>query len=134
MSLVEVAVGILLDQHRRVLIAQRPKGKSYAGYWEFPGGKIEAGESARAALIREFREELGLDTDRENWRAFHRSARDGEIFLTFFLSRSKKVYRPQGLENQPFCWQSVAALDAALFPPPNACVIEKLQGYRWQRE
>ena len=57
---VDVAVGILRDAQHRVLLGQRPAGKSYAGYWEFPGGKLEAGESAVAALQRELREELGI--------------------------------------------------------------------------
>ncbi|MEP6702803.1 MAG: NUDIX domain-containing protein [Betaproteobacteria bacterium] len=55
-----VAVGILRRPDGQVLFAQRPAGKAYAGYWEFPGGKIEAGESARAALDRELDEELGI--------------------------------------------------------------------------
>lgn len=57
---IEVAVGILEDAQGRVLIAQRPIGKAYAGYWEFPGGKIEAGETVEAALARELHEELGV--------------------------------------------------------------------------
>ena len=57
---IEVAVGVLEDAHGRVLIAQRPAGKAYAGYWEFPGGKIEAGETVEAALARELHEELGV--------------------------------------------------------------------------
>jgi 8-oxo-dGTP diphosphatase len=52
----------LVDADRRVLIAQRPEGKSLAGLWEFPGGKLEAGETPEAALIRELREELSIET------------------------------------------------------------------------
>ena len=52
----------LVDADRRVLIAQRPQGKQLAGLWEFPGGKLEAGESPEEALIRELREELGIET------------------------------------------------------------------------
>ena len=57
---IEVAVGILEDAQGRVLIAQRPIGKAYAGYWEFPGGKIESGETVERALARELHEELGV--------------------------------------------------------------------------
>ena len=57
---IEVAVGVLEDARGRVLIAQRPAGKAYAGYWEFPGGKIEAEETVEAALARELHEELGV--------------------------------------------------------------------------
>ena len=59
----EVAAGILLDAQGRYLLGQRPEGKPYAGYWEVPGGKIEAGESVSAALKRELQEELGIDIE-----------------------------------------------------------------------
>lgn len=58
--LVEVAVGILMDSTGRYLLTTRPPGKAYAGYWEFPGGKLEVGESVEAALRRELQEEIGL--------------------------------------------------------------------------
>ena len=56
-----VAAVALIDADNRVLIAQRPEGKSMAGLWEFPGGKVEAGETPEAALVREIKEELGID-------------------------------------------------------------------------
>lgn len=62
MQLMLVAAVALVDADRRVLIAQRPEGKSLAGLWEFPGGKLEAGETPEAALIRELEEELGIST------------------------------------------------------------------------
>ena len=58
---VEVAVGVLIGSDGRFLLAQRPPGKPYAGYWEFPGGKVEPGESVAEALRRELHEELGLE-------------------------------------------------------------------------
>jgi 8-oxo-dGTP diphosphatase len=57
---VDVAVGVLIDADGRFLLTSRPDGKVYAGYWEFPGGKLEAGESVEAALRRELHEELGI--------------------------------------------------------------------------
>ena len=57
---VDVAVGVLIDAQGRFLLTSRPEGKVYAGYWEFPGGKLEAGESVEAALRRELHEELGI--------------------------------------------------------------------------
>jgi 8-oxo-dGTP diphosphatase len=60
--IVEVAVGILLKEGKEVLMGKRPEGKPYAGYWEFPGGKLEAGESVELALHRELKEELGIVT------------------------------------------------------------------------
>jgi 8-oxo-dGTP diphosphatase len=57
---VDVAVGVLIDPEGRFLVTSRPEGKVYAGYWEFPGGKLEAGESVEQALRRELHEELGI--------------------------------------------------------------------------
>ena len=59
----EVAVGILLREDGAMLLSTRPPGKAYAGYWEFPGGKLEPGESVQAALARELHEELGVSLD-----------------------------------------------------------------------
>ena len=60
---IDVAVGVLFDQQGHVLLAQRPAGKAYAGWWEFPGGKIETGESVSLALARELQEELGITVE-----------------------------------------------------------------------
>lgn len=62
MTIVLVSAVALIDADGRVLLAQRPAGKPMAGLWEFPGGKVESGETPEAALIRELREELGVDT------------------------------------------------------------------------
>ena len=61
-KMVLVSAVALIDRDGRVLLAQRPEGKAMAGLWEFPGGKIESGETPEAALIRELHEELGIDT------------------------------------------------------------------------
>jgi 8-oxo-dGTP diphosphatase len=61
-KLVPVVACALIDVDGRVLVAQRPEGKQFAGLWEFPGGKIESGETPEASLIRELKEELGIDT------------------------------------------------------------------------
>lgn len=66
---VDVAVGVLLDGDGRFLLTSRPDGKVYAGYWEFPGGKLEAGETVEQALRRELQEEIGIVIgDAEPWR------------------------------------------------------------------
>ena len=69
--LVLVAAVALIDADGRVLLPQRPAGKPLAGLWEFPGGKVEPGETPEAALIRELDEELGIDVDGELPRAVH---------------------------------------------------------------
>ncbi|HEX7338325.1 MAG TPA: (deoxy)nucleoside triphosphate pyrophosphohydrolase [Rhodanobacteraceae bacterium] len=63
MTVLQVAAGVLVDDVGRVLLASRPPGKQLAGMWEFPGGKLEAGESVVAALRRELREELDIEAD-----------------------------------------------------------------------
>jgi len=68
---VQVAVGVLFDADGQFLLTSRPEGKVYAGYWEFPGGKLEAGETVEQALIRELHEELGIQALPESvarWR------------------------------------------------------------------
>lgn len=60
---IAVVVGLLTDTEGRILLCQRPEGKSYAFQWEFPGGKVEPGESAHEALVRELREELGIEAE-----------------------------------------------------------------------
>ncbi len=62
-KILDVAVGVLLEADGRFLLTSRPPGKVYAGYWEFPGGKLEAGESVEQALRRELHEELGIDIE-----------------------------------------------------------------------
>jgi 8-oxo-dGTP diphosphatase len=68
-AVVDVAVGVLIKPDGDFLLTSRPAGKVYAGYWEFPGGKFEPGESVQQALQRELQEELGIHVDRiEPWR------------------------------------------------------------------
>ncbi len=68
-SVTEVAVGVLIQPDGRFLLTSRPAGKVYAGYWEFPGGKLEAGESIAQALARELHEELGIEAlEIEAWK------------------------------------------------------------------
>lgn len=125
--MVEVAVGILLNAQNEALIDRRPEGKIYAGYWEFPGGKIEAGETPVEALVREFKEELGIDTSAEQWTFFYDGERQGEVAVHFYLARTAIAYQPQSLEQQTFCWQHVSQLDASVFPEPNTPVIAALK-------
>ncbi len=100
----EVAVGIVYNSQGQVLFAQRPAGKPYAGWWEFPGGKLEAGETVHAALTRELNEELGLQVqDCRSWITREHVYPHATVRLHFC-----KVHafdgRPQSLEGQAFVW------------------------------
>jgi 8-oxo-dGTP diphosphatase len=105
-----VVAAALFDGDGRVLIAQRPQGKALAGRWEFPGGKVDAGESERGALVRELREELGVEVlaARARMRLTHAYAeRDVELSL-WIVERFAGEPRP--LDAQTLKWVSPAAL------------------------
>lgn len=102
---IDVVVGILIKPHGEILLGQRPAGKPYAGYWEFPGGKVEPGESLFAALQREFAEELGITVlSAEPWCCVEHVYPHAHVHLHFFISRDWQGV-PQSLEGQTFAWQ-----------------------------
>jgi 8-oxo-dGTP diphosphatase len=82
---IEVTAGVLVD-HGRVLVGQRPAGTRHAGKWEFPGGKVEPGESLPECLRRELHEELAIEADvgARLWRAVHHYAGGPDVAVTFF--------------------------------------------------
>jgi len=107
---VEVAVGVLIErnaegQETRFLLTSRPEGKVYAGYWEFPGGKLEAGETVEQALRRELQEEIGITIDAAHpWQVEVMEYPHAKVRLNFC-----KVYSWQGeldmREGQRMAWQ-----------------------------
>lgn len=120
MRTVLVSAVALIDRDGRVLLAQRPEGKSMAGLWEFPGGKVEQGETPEAALIRELHEELGIET----WSsclapltfASH-SYDDFHLLMPLFACR-RWDGTPQSREGQALKW--VRAGDLRHYPMPPA--------------
>jgi 8-oxo-dGTP diphosphatase len=122
MKTILVSAVALIDADGRILLAQRPEGKSMAGLWEFPGGKVEPGETPEVALIRELQEELGIDT----WAsclapltfASH-SYEDFHLLMPLFACR-KWDGIPQAREGQVLKW--VAAKDLKSYPMPPADV------------
>ena len=120
MKTVLVSAVALIDVDGRVLLAQRPEGKSMAGLWEFPGGKVEQGETPEAALIRELQEELGIDT----WQsclapltfASH-SYDDFHLLMPVFACR-KWGGTPTPREGQTLKW--VHGKDLKSYPMPAA--------------
>jgi 8-oxo-dGTP diphosphatase len=119
-KVVLVSAVALIDPDGRVLLAQRPEGKSMAGLWEFPGGKVEAGETPEEALTRELHEELGIDT----WSsclapltfASH-AYEDFHLLMPLFACRRWNG-APQSKEGQTLKW--VKAQDLKNFPMPPA--------------
>lgn len=115
-ALVQVAVGILMYPDGRFLMTSRPKGKVYEGYWEFPGGKLESGESVELALRRELQEELGLNIEAViPWRSLEVDYPHARVNLNFC-----KVTRWQGVlqmrEQQDFAWQRLPVSVAPVLP------------------
>lgn len=102
----EVAVGILVKEDDSYLLGQRPEGKPYAGYWEFPGGKLEAGETVFQALHRELKEELGIEiAASEPWQIIEHDYPHAYVRLHLHFVRQWSG-TPQGLEGQNLSWQS----------------------------
>ncbi|MFI4924494.1 MAG: Nudix family hydrolase [Burkholderiales bacterium] len=121
-----VAAAVVLRADGAVLLAQRPAGKPYAGYWEFPGGKLEAGESPRHALDRELAEELGLRVKRAApWIVQEFVYPHAHVELNFF-----RVFDydgdPVGHDGQAFAWQRPGAFDVAPLLPANTRVLAAL--------
>ncbi|TYB77705.1 (deoxy)nucleoside triphosphate pyrophosphohydrolase [Maritimibacter fusiformis] len=120
MNIVLVSAVALIDLDGRVLLAQRPEGKPMAGLWEFPGGKVEDGETPEAALIRELQEELGIDTHASCLAplafASH-SYDDFHLLMPLFACRRWKG-NVTPLEGQKLAW--VRAKDLRNYPMPPA--------------
>ncbi len=131
MKIVLVSAVALIDADGRVLLAQRPEGKPLAGLWEFPGGKVEPGETPEAALIRELKEELGIDT----WQsclapltfASH-AYPDFHLLMPLFACR-----RWQGAatprEGQTLAWVRPAALRDYPMPPADLPLLPILRDW-----
>lgn len=126
MAAVVVAVGILLDEQGRVLVTRRAPGAHQGGLWEFPGGKVEEGETLQEALARELREELGLLVEAsEPLMVLEHDYGDKQVRLDI-----QRVTRwsgePRGLEGQPLAWQRPEQLQDWAFPAANKPILERL--------
>jgi len=123
-----VAACALLDADRRVLLAQRPPGKPMAGLWEFPGGKIEAGETPEDTLIRELREELGIETRVECLAPLSFASHayeDFHLLMPLFVCRRYEGI-PAPLEGQTLKWVAPRLLRDYPMPPADLPLIPAL--------
>jgi 8-oxo-dGTP diphosphatase len=124
---VEVVAAVIERPDGRFLLAQRPVGKVYAGYWEFPGGKVEPGEALTAALARELHEELGIEVEIAHpWIVRIYSYPHAKVRLNFFRVRAWHG-EPHGKEQQQLAWQHASTLEVAPLLPANAPVLRALQ-------
>lgn len=124
-----VVAAALVDVDGRVLIAQRPEGKALAGLWEFPGGKVEAGERPEAALIRELQEELGIDVQEACLAPFVFASHSYDSFhllMPLYLCR-----RWSGVvvarEHAALAWVRPSALSDYPMPPADAPLVAWLR-------
>lgn len=124
-----VAACALVDPDRRVLLAQRPEGKAMAGLWEFPGGKVEPGEAPEAALIRELKEELGIDVTEACLAPFvfasHAYERFHLLMPLFVCRRWEGSVTAQ--EGQALKWVRPAQLADYPMPPADIPLIPHLR-------
>ena len=125
-AITEVVAAVLTQPDGRVLLARRPPGKPYAGHWEFPGGKVEPGESLEAALARELREELGIELVRVcRWITRVFEYPHATVRLNFF-----RVFEwlgtPHPHEGQVFSWQRPDAAEVTPLLPANFPILKAL--------
>ena len=131
MKTILVSAVALIDVDGRILLAQRPEGKAMAGLWEFPGGKVEPGETPEAALIRELHEELGIDT----WAsclapltfASH-TYPDFHLLMPLFACRKWQGI-VQGREGQALKWVRAGDLRSYPMPPADIPLIPVLRDW-----
>ncbi len=126
---IDVVVGILMKPNGDVLLASRPEGKPYAGYWEFPGGKVEVGETVFQALQREFEEEIGVMViSAEEWCGVEHVYEHAHVRLHFFISRDWQG-EAVALEGQQLAWQGSVAVEPVL--PATIPLLEWLDRLRF---
>ncbi len=125
-GIVRVAVAVILRADGNVLLAQRPSGKACAGYWEFPGGKLEAAETPAQALARELREELGIVVRQASpWLTQEFVYPHAHVEIDFFRVVAWDG-EPAGHDGQALAWQDPTAIDVAPLLPANTRVLAAL--------
>ena len=129
LPIILVVAVALVDADGRVLLAQRPAGKAMAGLWEFPGGKVQAGETPETALIREIKEELGIDTSEACLAPFVFASHGYEAFhllMPLYLCRRwTGIVTPR--EGQSLAWVRPLKMDQYPMPPADKPLVAMLR-------
>lgn len=124
---IHVAAGVILNDEGQVLLALRPKNKHKGGLWEFPGGKVESGESVRDALARELLEEINLVVDEAvPFLVIDHDYGDKQVTLDVWTV-SRFSGTPQGSEGQEIAWVKISDLERYQFPEANAGIVAALR-------
>lgn len=128
MNSVLVSAVALYDRDGRVLLAQRPEGKSMAGMWEFPGGKVELGESPEAALVREIKEELGIEVCERCVAPITFVSHQYEKFHLLMLLYACRKWEgiPKSLEGQSLIWKFPREMHQLPMPPADIPLVAAL--------
>lgn len=131
LPMMHVSAAALLDADGRVLMAKRPEGKAMAGMWEFPGGKVEMGETPEAAMIREIREELGVEICPHCFAPVgfvsHAYEQFHLVMYLFAVNRYEGI--PQAKEGQELTWKRPEHLRKMALPAADIPLIEPLAHY-----
>lgn len=123
--MIHVAVGLILDNDR-VFVAQRDQNVHQGGLWEFPGGKVDAGETVEAALSRELNEELGIFVDYAEPVMQIKHDYTDKIVLLDVWQIARYRGEPSGCEGQPVKWLAINQLLAEQFPAANQAIVDWL--------
>src|SRR5579859_192864 len=126
-----VVAAALIDADGRVLLAQRPPGKAMAGQWEFPGGKIDAHETPEQALIRELKEELGIDVTESCLAPIAFASHDYDHFHLLMPLYAIRQWRgrPEAREGQTLAWASKDKLNSYPMPPADIPLVAQLRDW-----